>query len=183
MKTIKIKLISTLWDNIAYYMWDVPKTWYYNIKWFLCNFWRFRKQLWEYRTWDFTYCNDMFIESLIHLKKCLENGHEENFSRNKKVKAIGELIELLKKISSDDDFGLTDEVYTDDGNYKLNIDTEHYNNEYIKRKNETIDKITRLIKGQDPSVFSNIGTGILNFNSYNEWVKLFDGTGYDGWWD
>ncbi len=178
------KKICNLWDDITYYFWDIPKTWYYDIKWFLGNFWRFRKQLWEYRTWDFCYCNDMFIESLVHLKKCLENGHEEDRSRNKKVKAIGELIDELKKISSDDDFGLLDEFYSD--NHKSTeptVDTDYYNNEYVKRKNETIDKITRLIKGQDQSVFGDKESSILNFHSYDEWVKLFDGTGYAGWWD
>lgn len=164
-----MKLLRKISDNISYYCWDKPKTWYYDLKWFFSNFWRFRKQLWNYRTWDFTFCNDMFIESLKGLSGCIENGNEERRSANKKVKAIKELIALLERISADDDFGLMDELTKDKDN-----PYEHYNEEYKRRRDETLDQIFRIIKGESKDI---------DVRNYDEWLMSFDGTGYDGWWD
>ena len=164
-----MKQLRKILDNIWYYCWDKPKTWYYDLKWFFSNFWRFRKQLWNYRTHDFSFCNDMFIESLKGLCGRIENGDEERRSANKKVGAIKELITLLERISYDDDFGLMDELTKDkDNSY------EHYSEEYKRRRDETLDRIFRIIKGQDNDI---------NVKNYNEWVTSFDGTGYEGWWN
>ena len=111
----------------------------------------------------------MFIESLKGLCGCIENGNEDRRSANKKVKAIKELITLLERISADDDFGLMSELSKDNDN-----SYEHYDDEYKRRRNETLDRIFRIIKGE------NKGIDVRN---YDEWLKSFDGTGYDGWWD
>ena len=168
------KKICNLWDNIIYYLWDVPKTWYYDIKSFLINFIKFRKQLWNFRPWDFMFCNDMFAESLRQLRDCIEHGNEERRAANKKIAAINELISLLGKINNEFDI---DEVY-DYSMKERDFSMDEYLEEYWKRKSETIDRIARIMKGQEPKP-----TGMDPFHNYDEWVELFDGTDCEGWWD
>ena len=67
----------------------------YNVKWFFRNLNNFRKQLWDFRSWDHTHAIDMYICCLEQIAKSIENGHEEERSAAKKVKKIRELIELL----------------------------------------------------------------------------------------
>lgn len=168
------KKICNLWDDIIYYLWDVPKTWYYNVKWFISNVWRFRYELWDFRTWDFYYCNRMFIESLKQLRDCIEHGNEDRRAANKKIAAINELISLLNKIRNEFDI---DEVY-DYSKKERDFSTEEYLKEYRKRKVETIDRIARIMKGQSDDELS-----VNCFHNYDEWVELFDGTDCEGWWD
>lgn len=170
-----MKWPKRLWDNIWYYCWDVPKTWYYNIKWFISNVWRFRKVLWDFRTWDFSYCNRMFIESLKFLADCIDHGHEDRRAANKKVAAINELRTLLGKINNEFDI---DEVY-DYTKKERDFEVEDYLKEYQRRKVETIDRIARILKGQERHEFD----GLAGFHNYDEWVELFDGTDCEGWWD
>ena len=67
----------------------------YNVKWFFRNLNNFRKQLWDFRSWDHTHAVDMYICCLEQIAKSIENGHEEERSAEKKVAKIRELIELL----------------------------------------------------------------------------------------
>lgn len=67
----------------------------YNVKWFFRNLNNFRKQLWDFRSWDHTHAIDMYICCLEQIAKSIENGHEEERSAEKKVAKIRELIELL----------------------------------------------------------------------------------------
>ena len=68
----------------------------YNVKWFFRNLKNFRKQLWEFRSWDHTHAIDMYICCLEQIAKSIENGHGEERSAAKKVVKIRELIELLR---------------------------------------------------------------------------------------
>ena len=113
--------------DIKYYLWDKPKDWYYNMKWLFKNLCNFRKELWNFRSWDFGYCIEMFARSLELLSEQIKNGHEENRSATKKTYAINELIMQLRKLSDDNDFGCFDEFFN--GN-KMTVSSEEFNKEY-----------------------------------------------------
>ena len=132
--------------------------------------------MWDFRPWDFLFCNDMFIEALKQLVNCIEHGNEDRRAANKKIAAIHELITLLEKFNNDFDIN---EVYDYSKKERdFDFDTEDYLKEYRKRKVETIDRIARIMKGQsDDEINTNV------FHNYDEWVELFDGTDCEGWWD
>lgn len=161
--------------DIRYYLWDVPKGWCYNVKWLLRNIWGFRKELWTFRSWDYSHCIDMFAHSLEMLAECIKNGNEERRSALKKVDAINELVSLLRKVSDGDDFGCADEFFV---GHHLTVPLEEYDKEYLNRKKDALERIYRIIRGQDSDELKDI-----NVSDYDEWVEKFDGTGYEGWWD
>ena len=117
----------------------------------------------------------MFIESLKFLADCIDHGHEDRRAANKKVAAINELRTLLGKINNEFDI---DEVY-DYTKKERDFEVEDYLKEYQRRKVETIDRIARILKGQERHEFD----GLAGFHNYDEWVELFDGTDCEGWWD
>lgn len=173
--------MKKLWNNIIYYIYYTPKEFYYNIKWFFENLWRFRKQLWSFRTWDFSFCNELFADSLEWLSKNIENGHEEERSAIKKVNAINELVILLRKLTDGTEFGMENDPEFWKDNHRITSD-EEYNNEYERRRDVILDRILEIIKGQHNSDFDSI-KDIKYPEYYDKYVEIFDGTGYEGWWD
>lgn len=171
--------MKDLWFNIKFYLWEKPKDWYYNVKWFFKNLWRFRKQLWNYRTWDYSYCVGLFADSLEWLSEQIKNGHEEERSATKKSFALNELVMLLRKIYDDDDFGCMNDFF--DGEH-ITVSGDEYHKEYMKRRNKVLNRIQRIIKGQDEKVFESLKDSDI-VDHYDKWVELFDGTGYEGWWE
>lgn len=165
--------------NIKYYLWEKPKDWYYNMKWLLKNLWNFRKELWNFRSWDFGYCVEMFARSLELLSDQIKNGHEEQRAATKKSYAINELVLQLRKLSNDNDFGCFDDFF--DGN-KLTVSSEEYNEEYTKRREEVLNRIIRILRGQEDKDFEGV-CPYFDYEDYNKWVEKFDGTGYGGWWE
>ena len=75
----------------------------YKIPYFVENVWYFRKELWEHRSWDYTYSLMMLIRSLTKLSHTLEfYGWEVEESRMEKVKNIKRAIQLIDRMSSDE---------------------------------------------------------------------------------
>lgn len=165
--------------NIKYHLWEKPKDWYYNVRWFIKNLWNFRKEIWSFRSWDFAYCVEMFARSLELLSDQIRNGHEEERSATKKSYAINELVLQLRKISNDNDFGCFDEFF--DGNH-ITVSSDEYNKEYLKRRKETLDRIHRLLAGQNKEDFDEYNV-LAGEEHYDKWVEKYDGSGYEGWWE
>lgn len=166
------KLKDLMWD-IRYYIYTVPKDYYYKVKWFFSNLWRFRKILWRHRTWDYIYCVDLFADSLEWLKNAIEKGHEEERSAIKKVNAIKELVNLLRHCVDDSEFGTWDlETHKVAENW---LEVRESNRNYV------LNRIFEIIKGQPSSTFKNIDVEQKDW--YDSWVEMFDGTGIEEWWD
>ena len=162
----------------------------YNVKWFFRNLKNFRKQLWEFRSWDHSCAIDMYICCLEQLAKSIKNGNEEDRSATKKVEKIHELIELLKYSNE----GLEDELFDlydklrKEGKTPNEITAESY-----KFYHKFCKKIFTILEGQDRSIICRKCDAILEekYGSkeypheewYDEYVKLFDGSGASGWWD
>lgn len=155
----------------------------YNIVYFLKNLWFFRKELWSYRKWDYRYTLMFLKRNLEGLQEGIKNGHEIEYSRDKKVQAIGRAIEILKYHIDDDFIYLAEEEL---GNVVVDTFFTPENNTLENKKNnkEIYDLANKIEKETLEELFS-ILIGQQNFSIYSEedWKNKFDGTGIKGWWD
>ena len=75
----------------------------YKIPYFVENVWYFRKELWEHRSWDYTYSLMMLRRSLTKLAHTIEfYGWEVDESRLEKVKNMKRAIQLIDSIRDDE---------------------------------------------------------------------------------
>ncbi len=67
------------------------------------NIWFFRKELYAFRSWDYSYNLDLFRRSLEKTVDTIEHyGHEVEESRMKKVEKMKRTIQLIKNVRSDE---------------------------------------------------------------------------------
>lgn len=196
----------SLWFSIKWYN---IKHKYYAVKLYFQNLLLFNKVAKNYYPWDYQSQVDLFAFGLERLAKCIENGHEVEWSSNKKVAAIRELVDLLKSGYEDevDDKYLgvgQDNVVThvkeyEDGSIGFEtIDEESkkiqeashkkYTEELKKARKAYYDRVFYLIKGQDLGKQFGEKRDDENLEEYNKrWDKFnkenFDGSGIEGWWD
>lgn len=178
IQDIKDFFVYTIWRNGIY-------EFIYNIKHAILNCWNFRKQLWQFRQYDYEFAVLMFSRSLELLKESIKNGHEERRSANKKIQRIDELIELLAKDVDDDCVN----VYTECS--KGNITKDERDIEIDRIRHEHYSKIFNIIEGQSNIKLAKEVNNKLKDHPnkddhevwYNTWVDKFDGSGIEGWWD
>lgn len=189
-----------IWNEITdffyYSIWDHICTAYYNLTWFFHNIKVFWSTLWQWRDWDHKYAIDTYCVMLEELAKRIETGVEESRAAKKKAKKIRELIELLK-IDIDD--VVLDKIMEDrkkNGMTSKKLDKWH--DKGIKIRKQHRDKIFKILDGQDPIDFANkyakevdklkernpkkFEKGEHDWQ-YDTWVKIFDGSGAEGWWE
>lgn len=76
--------------------------WYYNIKWWFKNLWTFRKALWQYRSWDYSYIYEFEKVHLQELHKAITNEkYFVSVNAHKQQKRIQVLLNLLERIQND----------------------------------------------------------------------------------
>ena len=143
------------------------------MKEFIKNLWRFRKILWNHRTWDWAYCINLFADSLEWLSKDIEKGPEEERARIKKINAIKELIILLRHMTDDSEYNTFEEKTLEEIHSMTTEDFKKKDKLYKENREITLNRIHEIIKGQSHPVEPN----------YNKWVEQFDGTGIEGWWN
>ena len=180
-----------IWTEIRdFFKWTIQEnieTFFYNLWWFFHNLKVFAKSLWKWRDWDHEYTKDLYIVCLKEHAKAIENGHQENRSAKKKVKKIHELIDLLET----DIYDITsDEIIA---GRKKGIKEEKLQRCARQKQEAHVDKILRIIKGQDFKSFGKKYDDIAQkmkrdhpnkeIDPYEIWVRVFDGTGAEGWWD
>lgn len=91
----KIKdILNKVSSEIYRVFWRIDQ-WFEDRKYFFRNVKQFHKMLYKFRPWDYQYAIDMFIRSLEILRDSIAKGYEVEYSRNKKVKKMTELIDLL----------------------------------------------------------------------------------------
>lgn len=84
--------LEALYDLFRY---DFPR--------FIKNIWRFRKQMWEYRPWDYGYTMDNLRQSLYLMSEYIDKrGLEVDESRRKKVYYMKRCIHLIDLLAQDD---------------------------------------------------------------------------------
>ena len=200
---MKIVFADSFWKSLKKL--SRQQTWWYktyevfryDIPMFFENLWFFRKQLWEFRSWDYTFNLQLLSRSLEKTVHTIEfYGHEVDSPRLKKVEKIKRVIQLLKNVKED--------VYIDKaeselgelknlgGLYKEIEDTpeeREHNSKVFARAREIQEQewkeIWEIFKGQNKDEFDKIYNSLPEDekNKHNHWDDWFDGSGMYGWWD
>ena len=175
----------------------------YDLKRFIKNLWFFRKELWDFRPYDYNYNMKLFGKSLDRTSDYVEeHGYEIDETRLKKVAAMRRASIIIDNI--------IDHKYTDlaeaelgreyilrgfefeeldhlsqDGQklfqMKDNLsDEEKALNKELRDLSQEIEEsewneLFRILKGQPH--------GAYNPDIDGDWNKYFDGTGLRCWWD
>ena len=167
----------------------------YKIPMFIENLWFFRKELWKFRSWDYTFNLFLFKRSLEKTAHTLEfYGHEVDGPRMKKVNKIKRVIELINNIDegryisrAESELG---QLKNSDWFSREDTDEEREHNKKIfelsyKIENDEWDEFISILKGQNPQEYANL----VEINKTKDdkqrdlWEKWFDGSGIKNWWD
>lgn len=148
----------------------------------LYNFWYFRKEIWNFRDWDYTFQLRLWRKSLIPLKECIPNGYELPEHHMQKVVAIQEAIDILDRIIKDE--------YLNDAEQRLGID---FSGNIPASEALKVINLSREIAEKDWQRLWRIFEG-QNYNEYimlmdrksdpkeDVWALWFDGTDMKSWW-
>ena len=102
---MKVTFADSFWDSLK--VMARHQTWWYKtyevfrykIPAFFRNLWFFRNNLWEFRGWDYAFNLSLFARSLERTSEVLEKyGSEVEISKDKKVKKINRVIELINNM-------------------------------------------------------------------------------------
>ena len=149
----------------------------------LRNFWYFRKEIWQFRDWDYTFQLRLWRKSLVPLRNCILDGYEVPEHRYKKVAAIQDAIYLIDEILADD--------YIENAEAHLGINfldtTEakeaskvvEYANELARKDWE---RLWRIFQGQNHNEYVMLLDRKKDSDA-DVWAQWFDGTDMRGWWD
>jgi len=158
----------------------------YDIYRFFKNIFLFRKELYNFHAWEYSFNLRLFQKSLILTADYLEkNGWEEDVSRGKKVKAIRRVVELLEHVINDDFLNQTEkelgvELKFSKNFWKNESEDKDPVQEEINKK--IINRSTEIEKQQWDELWSILKGKEIDF--WNEsWDEKFDGSDIRGWWD
>lgn len=90
MKKIQLLFYRQFWEEL-----------YYNIKWGIISYWRYRHIVWKTRDWDYHFILNMMQFQLTLLHARLQNGNEVYEDRILKIQDIERCIEILDNIEKD----------------------------------------------------------------------------------
>jgi hypothetical protein len=161
----------------------------YDIPNFFKNIWKFRKELYNHRWWDYMFTLEMLHRSISIMEKDMSTkGLEVRESRDPKVKQMRRAIELLKHKLYDDYIDRAELVIgqldktpfefepTEDGLFTL-VDNE---TPEVKEHRHKVYQYARELEDKEWNELWDIFKGTENSKSYEE---NYDGTDMRGWWD
>ena len=173
-------------------------TWWYktydffvrNLPEFIKNVYRFRKELYEHRWWDYRFTLNMLQRSLEIMEEGLrEKGLEISETRDLKLKSIRRAIELLKNNREDiyiekaekelGEIIMKDNWFFDDDE-EGNTVLAHQETEEEIEHNRKVFKRADEISNQEWEELWQIFKGTENSKNFNE---KYDGTDMRCWWD
>jgi hypothetical protein len=163
----------------------------------LKNFWTFRKVIWNFRWWDYSFTMDMLKVCLKEMSDNLETkGHEVDVPRLKKVAKMRRAIEIINNLRGIEHIEMAEkelgELLINPFEFKpseshpdsfelvdnLTPEEKEHNNKIYTRvheiEQEEWEELWEIFKGQDNSKYSPY---------IEEWDDWFDGTGMRSWWD
>jgi hypothetical protein len=184
------------------------QTWWYktyeffrrDLPYFLENIWFFRKELYKFRSWDYSYNLEMFRRSLEKTVNTIEfHGNEIDGPRLKKVEKMKRLIQLLNNIRTDDYISQAEnelgELIMGDWSFDeiyVNNETEErekHNRNVYKRaneiENEEWEELCTIIKGQNHEDYKSFYDNQSDEDKHKKdlWNEWYDGSGIKHWWD
>lgn len=191
-------------QNPVYKVYEVFR---YKIPMFFENLWFFRKSLWEFRSWDYSFNLNLLARSLEKTVNTIEyHGHEIETSRMKKVEKMKRVIELLGHLRTDSYIEMAEkelgeikhvdwdfEKVEDNPDYFQLIESNPEENEHNRKVYNRADEIEkkewmeiwRILEGQDHNEYVKLmeSTSEEDKRKTDLWYKWFDGSGMKHWWD
>ena len=177
----------------------------YKIPMFFKNIWFFRKELWQFRTWDYTFNLSLFKRSIEGLAETIEfKGWEIDGPRMKKVAKMKRVIQILDNIEKYPYIEMAEEklgplskwdiqfepIPDNPEMYEL-VETE---TEIEKNHRRVVYDLSNQLEEQEWNELWTILRG-QNIQEYkdlmdkkevkdgSEWDEWYDGSGMTHWWD
>jgi len=157
----------------------------YRLPQFFKNIYKFRKELYNHRWWDYSFTLQMLKRSLeIQAKGMEEKGYELKETLDKKIVKMKRAIEILdnrieskyvdtaeEKLGKIHDWDFLEENHT--------AEQRAHNKKVfqlaLKLEKQEWKELWRILEGQDYESYDKEKHG-----DFNEW---YDGSGILGWWD
>lgn len=200
---MKVEFADSFWKSLKRL--SRHQTWWYKtyevfrykIPMFLENLWYFRKELWSFRSWDYTFNLRLLSRSLEKTVNTLEfHGSEIDITRMKKVVKIKRVIEIIKNINEGNYISKAEnelgELKNSDWLWN-NIEDTDEEREHNRKVFDLSNKIEidewnelwRILEGQNHDEFKKIYESTPDEEKHNQdlWNNWFDGSGIKHWWD
>jgi hypothetical protein len=179
--------MGMLYNTYSFFSKDIPRYFY--------NLWFFRKEIFNFRPYDYRYSLKLFGKSIERMANYIEiNGSEVKENRLKKVEKMRRVVELINIINSDDYLGLAEDelgleyvakikwVPLENGNYQMESkcsEKEEGDNSKISERSREMEELFwnelwDILKGNQK---------YEQFESQKDWHDKFNGTNMRGWWD
>jgi hypothetical protein len=179
--------MGMIYTIYSFFSIDIPICFY--------NLWFFRKEIFNFRPYDYRYSLKLFGKSIERMANYIEiNGSEVKESRLKKVEKMRRVVELINIINSDDYLGLAEDelgleyvakikwVPIENGNYQMESkcsEKEEEDNSKISERSREMEELFwnelwDILKGTQK---------YEQFESRKDWRDKLNGTNMRGWWD
>lgn len=200
---MEIKFADSFWKSLKTL--SRHQTWWYKtyevfrykIPMFFENLWYFRKVLWEFRSWDYSFNLKILSRSLEKTANTLEfYGHEVDESRLKKVAKIKRAIEIIKSLDESNYLERAEkelgELKNSDWLFNGVEDTpeESTHNRKVFELSNRIEEdewneLCDILRGQNPKEYKKMVDNASEEDRINLdlWNKWYDGSGMKHWWD
>ena len=184
----------------------ILETFRYDIWRFFGNIWKFRKELYQYQSWDWRYQIMLLRRGLeLEVNYIEKKGQEVEISKNKKIEKMKRVIEIIKwhedylflelaekklgyeyifkgfNFKEADDKKIDTEITKGQKYYELidNLTDDE------KTKNSKLSDLATKIEKDTWNELMKIlkGQDYSKFPKNEEWDKHFDGSGLQTWWD
>ena len=199
---MKLTFADSFWKSLKRL--SMHQTWWYKtyevfrykIPMFFKNVWYFRKELWRFRSWDYSFNLMMLSRSLEKTVHTLEfHGWEIEETKNKKVEKIKRVIEIIKSLEesnyikrAEDQIGELRGVEFWEDKEDTPEDKEHNKKVFdlsTQIENDEWEELFNILKGQDHKEYGKLLETQSEENKWKTdlWTKWFDGSGMKHWWD
>jgi len=152
---------------------------------FLKNIWIFRKELWEYRWWDYRFTLNLFEKSLSVLEKGLDSkGMEVREMRDAKVRSIRRVLEILKNNREDNFIERAEAELGPISDWEWNMSKDgmliERDTPEQKAHNRKVFVRAKQIEDEEWKELWSIIRGTKTSDRLN---KKYDGSDMRAWWD
>lgn len=199
---MEIKFADSFWKSLK--VMARHQTWWYKtyevfrykIPMFFENVWYFRKVLWRFRSWDYTFNLMMLSKSLEKTAHTLEfHGFEIEETKNKKVEKIKRVIEIINSLNESNYINRAEEQLGELRGVEFWEDKEDTpeDKEHNKKVLDLSSKIEEdewselfvILKGQNHQDYAELMDNATEEEKMKTdlWNKWFDGSGMKHWWD
>jgi hypothetical protein len=145
---MKVNITDTFTNSLKKLV--MHESWWYKtysfLRWdmwsFFSNIWKFRKELYQHRWWDYHFTLQMLYRSIAIMEKGMHNGLEIRQNRDKKIQKMQRLMELLDNKINDN--------YTELAEKELGYELvmRGFEFEEIDRADENGEKLYQLVDNE-----------------------------------